>query len=125
MTQVKTLLVFIAFLCCNIVGAQEVTITLYKGNNDGERNKDKRSISLVPTATIDRNTINVYTNVTISSLQMSIKDSMGNIVYSNNSIETSRCHTFGIYDLPEGEYILEIKIGDVSFYGYVPYQNDI
>ncbi len=118
MTQVKTLLVFFAFLCCNIVGAQEVTITLYSENNNKDWVKDERSITLVPTATIEGNTINVYTNVTISGLQMSIKDSMGNIIYSNNSIEASRYHSFEIYDLPKGEYILEIKIGDTSFYGY-------
>lgn len=125
MKQVKTLLVFIAFLCCNIIGAQEVAITLYSGNDNKDWAKDKRSITLVPTATIDGNTINVYTNVTISGLQMSIKDSMGNIVYSNNSMEPSRYHTFEVYDLPIGEYILEIEIGNESFYGYLSNQNDI
>lgn len=29
----------------------------------------------------------------------------------------SRCHTFEVYGLPEGEYLLEFDIGNESFYG--------
>ncbi len=83
--------------------------------------KDERSITLVPTATIDGNTIRIYSDVIISGLQTSIKDSMGNIVYSYNDMTPSRCHTFEVYGLPEGEYLLEFEIGDTFFYGYFSY----
>lgn len=83
-----------------------------------KKNEDKRTITLMPTATIDGNIIRIYTNVTVSELQVSIKDASGNIVYSGSSMESSRCHTFGVYDLPEGEYVLEFEIGGESFYGY-------
>ena len=42
---------------------------------------------------------------------------MGNIVYSYNDMTSSRCHTFEVYSLYEGEYTLELKIGEDSFYG--------
>lgn len=42
---------------------------------------------------------------------------MGNIVYSYNDMTPSRCHTFEVYGLPKGEYTLELKIGEDSFYG--------
>jgi len=90
-----------------------------QGMSDSKKNwnKDERSIILEPTATIDGNTIRIYTNVAIMDFQTSIKDSMGNTVYTYNDTTPSRCHTFEVYGLPEGEYILEFKIGEDSFYG--------
>ncbi len=72
-------------------------------------------------ATVDGNTIRIYTDVTISELQLSVKDGMGDTVYIYNDATPSRCHTFEVYDLPDGEYTLEFEIGDESFYGYFSY----
>lgn len=105
------------FYCMGIKAIEE-DIPLYRtSDSKGNWDKDERSITLVPTATIDGNTIRIYSDVTISGLQASIKDSMGNIVYSYNDMTSSRCHTFEVYGLPEGEYTLELKIGEDSFYG--------
>ena len=101
------------------IKAIEKDILLYNScsKDEGYWCKDKRSITLVPTATIDGNTIRIYTNVAIMDFHASIKDSMGNTVYTYNDTAPSRCHTFEVYGLPEGEYILEFKIGEDSFYG--------
>ena len=93
-------------------------IPLYRtSDSKKDWDKDERSITFVPTATIDGNTIRIYSDVTISGFQMSIKDSLGNIVYSYNDMTPSRCYTLEVYELPEGEYILSIKMGDDSYYG--------
>ena len=115
--HLKTLLTLMSFFFCNNILAEGVEIVLHCENNNSDWVKDRRSITLEPTATIDGNTIRIYTNVTTSGLHMSIKDSMGNIVYTYNDMTPSRCHTFEVYDLPEGEYILEFEIGDTAFYG--------
>lgn len=101
------------------IKAIEKDILLYNScsKDEGYWCKDKRSITLVPTATIDGNTIRIYTNVAIMDFHASIKDSMGNTVYTYNDTAPSRYHTFEVYGLPEGEYILEFKIGEDSFYG--------
>lgn len=117
----KQLLFICSFLLLCIDGlAKEIIVELYR-NHSKDRVEDNRSITLVPTATIDGNTIRIYSNVTISGLQMSIKDSMGNIVYSYNDMTPSRCHTFDIYGLPEGKYVLVFEIGNTFFYGYFSY----
>ncbi len=117
--KAKYLLLVLSIFCCMSIKAIEKDILLYNSCSKDEGNwcKDKRSITLVPTATIDGNTIRIYTNVAIMDFHASIKDSMGNTVYTYNDTAPSRCHTFEVYGLPEGEYILEFKIGEDSFYG--------
>lgn len=113
------LLLFVLGICyCMGIAAIEKEIPI-QGMSDTEKgwDKDERSITLEPTVTIDGNTIRIYTNVAISGIHTSIKDCMGNIVYTYNDMTPSRCHTFEVYDLPEGEYILEFEIGDTAFYG--------
>lgn len=117
--KAKYLLLVLSIFCCMSIKAIEKDILLYNScsKDEGYWCKDKRSITLVPTATIDGNTIRIYTNVAIMDFHASIKDSMGNTVYTYNDTAPSRCHTFEVYGLPEGEYILEFKIGEDSFYG--------
>lgn len=115
--KAKYLLLVLDIFCCMSIKAIEKDILLYNSCSDdkGKWCKDKRSITLVPTATIDGNTIRIYSDVIISGLQTSIKDSMGNIVYSYNDMTPSRCHTFEVYGLPEGEYLLE-KVNHIDTY---------
>lgn len=121
----KTLLTLMSFFFCNNILAEEVKIALHCGrNNNPDRVKDRRSITLEPTATIDENTVRIYTDVAVSELQLSIKDSMGNIVYTYNDMTALRCHTFEVYGLQTGEYILEIEIGDESFYGHITFSQN-
>lgn len=116
--KAKCLLLILGIFYCMGIRAIERGITLYSsGNLQSEWIKDERSISIEPTATIDENTIRIYSDVPVSGLQVSIKDSMGNVVYSYKDMAPSRCHTFEVYELPEGEYILEILIGEEVFYG--------
>ena len=101
-------------------------IPLYRtSDSKKDWDKDERSITFVPTATIDGNTIHIYLDVTLSGLQMSIKDSIGNIVYSYNNMTPSRYYAFDIHGIPEEKYILELKIEDDSFYGHFYYLQDI
>lgn len=116
--KAKSLLLILGIFYCMGVRAIEKEITLYsEGNRQDKWVKDERSVSIEPTATIDENTICIYSDVTISGLQVSIKDNMGNVVYSYKDMTPSRCHTLEVYELPTGEYTLIFEIGDISFYG--------
>lgn len=117
--KTKYLLLIAGMLCCISMKAVEREIPICGCSDIEDKwNKDERSITLIPTATIDGSTIRIYTNVSVSGLQMSIKDEAGNVVYSNSSMESSRCHTFEVPELPKGEYVLEFEIGEEAFYGY-------
>ena len=125
MNRIKTLLLFISFLYCNSIRAEEMVITLNHVNNNENWVEDERSITIKPTATIDGNTIRIYSSIGVENASIVIKDKYSNIVYSNSSIAVSQCHTFKVYDLPEGDYVLLFEIEDDSFYGYFSYQNNI
>lgn len=115
--KAKCLLLILGIFYCMGIRAVEGEITLYSSSPQEKWVKDKRSISIEPTATIDENTIRIYLDVTISELQVSIKDSRGNIVYSNNCMESSRNYTFDVRNLFEGEYTIDFKIGEKIYYG--------
>lgn len=103
--KAKYLLLIVGILCCISMKAIEREIPIYSRSDIEDKwDKDKRSITLMPTATIDGNIIRIYTNVMVSGLQISIKDVNGNIVYSDSSVESSQCYTFEMYDLSEGEW---------------------
>lgn len=80
--KAKYLLLVLGIFYCMGIKAIEEDIPLYRtSDSKKDWDKDERSITLVPTATIDGNTIRIYSDVTISELQISIKDNMGYKVY--------------------------------------------
>lgn len=122
----KYLIVFLGLFCCMGIKAIEREISLQSCSDRKEKwANNKRSITLEPTATVDGNTIRIYSNMTIESVSAVIKNQSGNIVYSNINMTPSTCHIFEVYDLAEGVYTLEFECGDVVFYGYFSYGNDI
>lgn len=118
------LLTCISLLLCINCLAEEATIQVYKSYPE-RRFKDRRSITLEPTATIDGNMIHIYTDMTVDNVSIAVKDQSGNIVHTSTDTTSSRCHTFMLYDLPKSEYMLEFTIGDTSYYGYFSCPDDI
>lgn len=114
----KPLFIIIGFLFCTSIWAGE--ITLYCENSNTKRLKDKRSLSLEPTAFLNGNTLCIYTNLPVESLQIEVTDSYNNTVYSANGVTYSRSHNFDLSGLSEGEYTVELTIGDEKFYGHFP-----
>lgn len=112
----KPLFIIIGFLFCTSIWAGE--ITLYCENNNTIWVKDKRSLSLEPTASLNGNTLCIYTNLPVEKLQIEVTDSYNNTVYSNNDTTYSQSHNFELNSLSEGEYTVELTIGDEKFYGY-------
>lgn len=98
--------------------AEEIKIEL-SCSDDFIKNwvKDRRSITLEPTVTIDGYIIRIYSDVTVENVSIVIKDAWGNVVYSNRSISPARCHSFELFGLTEGEYVLEFEIGEDNYYG--------
>lgn len=117
--KTKYLLFILGIFCCIGIKAVEREIALYDSYGDYKDIwcKDERSITLKPTATIDGNVIRIYSDMMVDNVTIVIKDLFGNIVYSSADETPSRCHIFEIYDLPKGNYRLELEIGDMAFYG--------
>lgn len=107
----------ISYLFCINCLADETVIRFYKSDSD-EKVKDKRSLSLEPTSSLNGNTLCIHTNLPVEYLQIVVTDSFNNTVYSNNDATCSRSHIFELNTLPKGEYIVSLTIGDESFYGH-------
>ena len=93
----------------------EETIKLRR-KEQKEKDMDKRTLTITPIASIDRNILYLYSDVLIEDVEIIVTDNMGNIIY------TSTISIYGqhpIY-LPEttGELLIELKIGDDYYYGY-------
>lgn len=99
------------------IKATERKIILYNCTDKENRVQDIRSISIVPTATIDGNSIRVYTDIAVEEIQVEVEDANGNTIYTNSSMTSSKLHLFEISSLEQGEYTLEITIGDENYYG--------
>ncbi len=97
--------------------AEETSIQLFKDNAD-DRVKDDRSLSIEPTATYDGNTVHIYSDIPIESLQITVKDVQKNIIYSTILTGNSKHYEFDLLELKEGECMLELIIGEKIFYGY-------
>lgn len=104
------------FFCMGI-NATEREIILYNRTDKVNWVHDERSISIVPTATIDGNTIRIYTDIAVEEIQVKVKDENGNAIYANSNMTSSKLHIFEINSLEQGEYTLEITIGDENYYG--------
>lgn len=116
--KTKYLLWVAGIFCCIGIKAFERDIPLYsRFDLEEDWIKDKRSLTLEPTATIDGSMIQIYAPVTLSGLQASIKDDRGNVVYSSDNTVSSRQYSFDVYGLPKGEYLLELYIGEEVYYG--------
>ncbi|RGN31390.1 DUF3244 domain-containing protein [Bacteroides oleiciplenus] len=100
--------------------AKEISIQLYKDNAD-DRIRDKRSLSVEPTATYEGNIIHIYSSIPIESFQITVKDAYNNIIYSTVATSYSEHYIFKLFDLKEGEYTLELTIGEEVFHGYLFY----
>ncbi|ADV43218.1 DUF3244 domain-containing protein [Bacteroides helcogenes] len=117
------LLLVVGIFCSMSIKAIEKNIPICSYSDfEEEWGKDRRSITLEPIAAIDGNTIHIYTDIAVSSVTVVVKDQCGNAVYYNGDGTSSQCHTFGMYDLQDGDYLLEFKIGDESYYGYFSIQ---
>lgn len=95
----QLLLISMLLLSCINCLSEETTI-LIKRSCLEDLEKDKRSVVIIPTATIDGNTIRIYSDISVNNLTLEIKDNGDNVVYSNTSISNSKCHTFELSALP-------------------------
>ncbi|WP_294606357.1 DUF3244 domain-containing protein [uncultured Bacteroides sp.] len=97
--------------------AQETFIQLYH-KDPSSRGKDKRSLSIELMVTHDGDIIHIHSNIPICKLQIIVKDTKGNTIYTNETVSTLQDFAYELNMLEENYYFLEITIGEESFYGY-------
>jgi len=83
-----------------------------------EKGKRARSISPIE-VTHDENAVYIYSNVLLEDLQVTIKDSTGNEIYSTTTVVVPDQRTSISLLFPgEGQYKIELNIGERCYFGY-------
>lgn len=114
----RLLFIFISFILYINCVAQEVSIQLYSDSSK-DRYIDDRSLTIKPTITCDKNSINIYSNTLIKDMEITVKDKHGSIVYSNIAdIPSKQRYSFTFDCHNSEEYIIEIAYDNKWYYGY-------
>ncbi len=106
---------FLALLCVNAF-SEEVNIELHKM----KEGPSTRSLTIDPVVTYDANTVHIYNSDNLlENLQVTVKDLLGNVVYSNAiSISYNQPYSFILNNVESGVYEIELSYGTNLFYGY-------
>ena len=112
----KHLIIACLVLLCNAATSAEATeIKFIKA----EAGQDWRSVVIEPTASIDGNTISIFSDITIQNVQVAVKDMAGNVIYANTiAIPSKQNYSFSLDDIESGNYVLEVIYMNKYYYGY-------
>lgn len=104
---------FLALFCANGF-ADEINIHL-----EISKHGSTRSLSVEPTATYDENVVHIYyDDYLLENLLIIVKDSSGNIVYSNMvSVSYNQPYSFSLGNIESGDYVLELCFENKMLYG--------
>lgn len=100
--------------CCFYCMATETPIVLESEPEDWER--DKRSLTIIPSASHDGNILYLSSDLSISDLQVIIRDENGNVVYSSTVVLSERMAL--VLPVEAGNYSIELLYGEEYLYGY-------
>lgn len=107
------LIACLALFCSATSWAEEIKFI------KSEAGQDLRSIVIEPTASIDGNTISIFSIITIQDVQVTVKDMAGNIIYTNIiAIPSKQHYSFSLDDIESGNYVLEVIYMNKYYYGY-------
>lgn len=104
-------------LLCLGIKAEEVNIQLSHYKDD---DIETRSLSIAPTATHNANTVYIYyADYLLTNVQVTVKDSFGNTVYSNVIyMSYDQPYSFVLNNIKSGEYKIELSYENKLLYGY-------
>lgn len=86
--------------------------------------EDERSILFTPQLSIDEQNIYIYSEKELNNLEVTIKDSLGNILYYNVvTISGCAAYSIDITNLGKGDYTIQIKKGSNYIKGIIHIDN--
>lgn len=109
--------IYIFFIFCVSSWAENVSIYL-SYDYAGDRAEDYRSVSILPAASHDGNTISIYSSIYIENVEVIVKDKDGDVAYSDvTCIPAGQTYSFLLNGEAGEEYTIELSYGDKFLYG--------
>lgn len=111
----KRLLIICSCLLCICLCSAKIKIDLKKKDPKAQT----RSLVHVPTAYYEDNTIYLQFEISIETLQVTVKNEEGDIISSETIVlSPQQSYDFSLGNLENGIYTLELNDGENSYYGY-------
>lgn len=115
----KIVIILSSILLCLSLWAEERKVELKK--EDTKQNTHERSgPSITPLVKLNENTLSLLSEGTFDNVHVVIKTITGETVMADTiSLVANQSYTISIENLECDIYVLEIKIGDELYYGYL------
>lgn len=115
MKKVATLIFTLLF--CVSIYAEEIPLKEKdkRDNNSGIRHN--RTELIVPSASIEDGVINIETELATWGVTVTVYNGDGAVVYTSVSSSESTNHEFAIGTLAEGNYTIEVQLGEELYEG--------
>ena len=106
----------ITSLSMSVYASESIYLSFYK-NDKGENIKDRRSLSIVPTASHDGNVITIYSEKTLEDVCIYVMDVQGGILYTMEDSTLTGNYTFTLDGNPKVTLMLVIQTGEGYYEG--------
>lgn len=83
----------------------------------GNGSHNDRELIIEPRASIEEGVVLIETDVAAWGVAVTVYNSEGAVVYTAASSEDATSHEFAVGNLPAGEYVIEVQLGEDTYEG--------
>lgn len=112
-----TFLIFTITFCIPLLYADDIKLEPKDPPKTGTGSGWERTELVVPSASIDDGVVTIETELATWGVAVTIYSSDGTVVYTSVSPVESKSHEFAVGTLAEGEYIIEVLLGEEYYEG--------
>lgn len=114
----KLLLTLIMVLFSLPMFADEITIKPKDPPKTGTGQTRNKTELIVPSASIEDGVVTIKTELASWGVTVTVYNGDGAVVYTSVSATESKTHEFTVGELAEGDYVLEVQLGEELYEGY-------
>lgn len=104
-------------LCTYAKASEKREIILHATEYEDWWAKDERSHSIIPTATVDGNTLCIHADKALENVRITVVDAHGNVWFDAEESSLSGSYTFTLDGNPKGTLTLVIETETVWYVG--------
>ena len=106
-----------AVIICLPMFAEEVKLEVKEPSGLGTGPKANRTEVVVPSASIEDGVVTIETELASWGVTVTVYNGDGAVVYTSVSATEGKTHVFAVGELAEGDYVLEVELGEDLYEG--------
>ena len=116
MKRITTLLCLLLFMF-SVYAETEIPLTEKGKSNNGYGKDFPRTEVVVPSASIEDGVVTIETELASWGVTVTVYNGDGAVVYTSVSATEGKTHVFAVGELAEGDYVLEVELGEDLYEG--------